>query len=872
MRNTIIVTVLLFVGVIAASIFYFRDINKEQHNTLKPLKYLPDNTYLIASIKNDEITDNIFKDFDLFDALLGHQEMELIKRYKNQILRHEALYEFIEGQDVFLSFHPHADSLDMLFTVPTAQNISESDVNNLMNAYSANYKIQTIDTLSERITAFSFGTPDTTLYATYYQQVLFASYSKDIILAVLNKSIPKLSEKQIDYFIQHSSRNTPLSVFFPHQNDSAVVKHFQQREKGIFSDQFVGLQGQSAWNINFKQDALMLTGESEVDNSKGNYIALFRNQTKKTQRLYNYFPSNTAVFMEYSISNYAKFEADLKQYFEAREEFKKLESTFQNLADSSSSIGKLSHLLQHNFALVEQTNQVHVGFIGIADTARWKDIENRILEDEGEDIFRFRNANVLYALYGEVFKYHTRPYVSRVDDVLVVANSRNELQNYINNFRRKDLLTGTLGFKNFEKLQGNEANVTLFVHNKNSFSKILYSLPIHYQKKFRNKENYGYQDFYSWSLQLSGNNGNFSSQVYALYKSKNALGSTPTWTYQLEDRAITAPYVFEHSDTSRMILIQELDHTLHAIHPSGNKLWSTIIAGRIIGEIQQLADRSILLVTDRSRLYRLDTNGKNLKGFSTGIPNEPLFEPTLFKTNDQEIILVPTANSIYAYTMEGNRYTDWDSENISQRITTNLILTQKNEVLFGTDNGTIIWLNDKGKTTSTEKIPSDSKVQSIMDFSNLKVQAVVDDGLVYRSREGTSHVRWELEELKNKFWTGFRQISGTAFPELILLNENQLKVYNNEDSLQLQFEHYFTRNIDNKPQFFKNRTSNDYFIGIASKATNLLYLFGDNGAVLNGFPVEGQPLFYYGGINYNSETYLLCMRRDKKLYAFKHQK
>src|SRR5690606_36679285 len=140
---------------------------KKQHNTLKPLKYLPDNTDLIASIKNDEITENIFKDFDLFDALLGHQEMELIKRYKNQILRHEALYEFIEGQDVLLSFHPHAISLDMLFTVTTSQTISESDVNNLMNPYSANYIIPTIHTLSGRITAFSFGTPDTTLYATY---------------------------------------------------------------------------------------------------------------------------------------------------------------------------------------------------------------------------------------------------------------------------------------------------------------------------------------------------------------------------------------------------------------------------------------------------------------------------------------------------------------------------------------------------------------------------------------------------------------------------------------------------------------------------------------------------------------------------------
>jgi hypothetical protein len=134
MRNTIIVTVLLFIGVIAASIYYFRDINKEQHNSLKPLKYLPESTFLIASIKNDEITDNIFKDFDLFDALLGETEMQLIKKYKNQILRHEALYEFIENQDVYISFHPEADSLNLLFTVPTSHTIEESDLTALMQA------------------------------------------------------------------------------------------------------------------------------------------------------------------------------------------------------------------------------------------------------------------------------------------------------------------------------------------------------------------------------------------------------------------------------------------------------------------------------------------------------------------------------------------------------------------------------------------------------------------------------------------------------------------------------------------------------------------------------------------------------------------
>lgn len=875
MRNTIIVTVLLFIGVIAASIYYFRDINKEQHNTLKPLKYLPDNTFLIASIKNDEITDNIFKDFDLFDALLGQKELQLIKKYKSQILRHEALYDFIENQDVFISFHPDADSVNTLFTVPTSTNIDESDFNILVEQYSKSFKISSTDTLGQKIISFSFVSPDTTLYATYYEQVIFASYSKSTLISVLDKSKPKLSEHQIDYFISNNSRNTPLSVYLPHQNYPAIIKHFQQREKGIFADQFKGLDGQSAWNINFKQDALMLTGESEINNTKENYLALFRNQTKKTQRLYNYFPSNTAVFMEYSLSNYAKFEADLKGYFEVREESKRLQSTLESFADSSSSLSKLTSTLAHSFALVEQTNQAHIAFVGLNDTTTWKEIANRILEDGSEDIFRFRNSNILYALYGEPFKNMSRPYVARVDDVLVISNSNNELRNYLNNYRRKDLLTGTLGFKNFEKLQGNEANVTLFVHNKNAFSKILNSLPRHYQGKFRDKENYGFQDFYSWSVQLSGNNGNFSSQIYVLYKSKSALGSTPEWTYQFDDRAITAPYVFEQSDTSQMILMQELDHTLHAIHPSGNKLWSTVISGRIVGNMQQMADRSIVFVTDRNRLYRIDTSGKTFKGFSTEITEEPIAEPLISKWNDKDIFVIASKSSIYAYDTDANRLSDWKNADIEGTILGTVKQAGANYVV-GTSYGRVYFLNNDGSLHKEIDIPGDVEFKTpigVIDMGNntYEILAFDNKSTLYRINADKVVSEIKIEQETDKYFGAFENINGSSAPEFILVAQNKLSAFET-NSYKPLFEFHFTKDIDDRPQFFKISNSNQYTIAVASKATNLLYLFGENGTIVDGFPVEGQPLFYYGKINYNSDTYLLCMRRDKKLYAFKHQK
>src|SRR5690606_41559649 len=89
------------------------------------------------------------------------------------------------------------------------------------------------------------------------------------------------------------------------------------------------------------------------------------------------------------------------------------------------------------------TSTTHIYTLSLHDALP---IANRILEDAGDDIYRFRNGNILYALYGEPLKNMSRPYVSRVDDVLVIYNSSIELRNYLNDFCRKELLTGTMGF------------------------------------------------------------------------------------------------------------------------------------------------------------------------------------------------------------------------------------------------------------------------------------------------------------------------------------------------------------------------------------------------------------------------------------------
>ncbi len=870
MRNTIIFSAVLFIAVIAASIYYFRNLDNEHNQAAKPLKHLPDNTLLIVSLHNNEVSDNIFKDFDIFDALLGGDEMQLLGQFKNQLLRQEEIGQFFQDTEIYISFHPSKKGMETILTIPTSTAISADLFATLLKNIPQKYTVSHTDTLGQTIYNLTYGNKDSVLHVLYYQNILFSSSSKQLLTKIVDKSTRHLPDEQIDFFLKNSSRNTPLSIYFPHQQYDSIVHLYQRRNTGIFLDLFKNIQGQSAWNINFKQDALMLTGESELDQYSENYVSLFKNQQKTTQSLYNYFPANTAVYMEYSISDRSKFQKDLRNLFKRRKE-----EVAQKI-DTTAFGQHLEHVIGDKFACIETANQNYIGFIQLNDTAAWRELQSTYLERTTDSIFRFKSSNVLYNKLGDPFKQLSRPYVIIVEDILVLANSSNTLKSYREDWIKKNLLTGTLGFKNFEKLQSYEANVTLFIHTKNAENKIVSSLTQPFQDNYKNTANYGFQDFYSWSVQLSGNNGKFTSQLYALYKSKSALGVTPEWTYSFDNRSITAPYIFEHSDTSKFILIQELDHTIHAIHPTGTKMWSAVFSGRIVGDIQQLEDRSIVLVTDKDRLYRFDTAGKPLPGFSIGLPEQPVATPTLADFEGKKVILVPTERTVLAYDLTGKKNTDWENFEIPDKISGPVVQVGK-LLAVASSSGKIYYLNLKGQKQEEVNIKGMTTFHNPLGvYANDNTYHILvtdTSSNFYKVTPNKTPTPQAFEKNSPSHLVDFQYLSGNRWPEMIILDGSHLQAFNIEDDPKLLFEYNFTKDINDRPQYFTSASNkNQVLLGVASKPTNLIYVFEEEGNVMNGFPVEGLPLFYYGQLNYNSGTYLLTMRTDRKLYAFRHQK
>ncbi|GHE23524.1 PQQ-like beta-propeller repeat protein [Sphingobacterium griseoflavum] len=872
MRNTIILSILLFVAVIGASIYYFTDLNGSEKEGLRPLSFLPKETFLVSSFHNDAITDNIFKDFEIFEALVGKGEMKQWQFWKSKLLRNAALQPYVNGTDILISFHPSGEKIVSLFSIPTNERIQGADLETMIREAASDYEVTARDTLGVRIFDLHADSKDSIFHITYYKHIIFASYSDSLIYKVTDPKQPKLSKAAIDYFVENNSRNSPLCVYFVHDQIDHIARHLMRGQPGSYLELFRSVGGQSAWNLNFKNDALILSGESETMRERKNYLEVFGRQSKTTQSLFNYFPENTASYMAFAISSSAMFHDDLQKMFDARGEADRLSNLFQQSAIDSELLTSKDtrQIFGNEFAIVEQSNQTILGFIKLNNSTEFSRQIDLISTQTGDSLFRFDHANMLYALFGDPFKAFNRPYFIRIGNIVVLASSQSVLQDFKRDWARENLLINTLGFKNFERIQGNEANVTYFQRMRSSSSLISNLLKPAFRSDFRHNSDYGFQDFYSWSVQISGNNGDFLSSIYGIYKSKTALGATPEWTYAFKNRPITAPQVFEHSDTSQFILIQEQDHTVHGIHPSGKQLWSAVFQGRVVGQAQQLADRSIVLVTDRNRLYRFDSNGNGLPGFSLGLSSEPSYSPTIADVGGEQLIFIPAGNELLVYGLDGRRMEKWTSEKLAGRILFD-VKVRNNEVFVGTDNGYFYQFDAMGQLLRKEVVEG-SHFRSPIAFLSTSDQSLSLAAVDTASNLVT--VDFKNPAIKRKIgpWHGksvfaFDQSGSYPAGRLIVLDGKKLVVNQFPDG-QLIYDFTFTQVVDDRPQFFDN-AGNGKLMGIASRENGLIYIFDEKGSVIEGFPIESMPLYYYGKIDYNSPTFLLSVRRDRKLYAFK---
>ena len=100
MRKIIILTSVLLISTILIAILYFSNLGVETHNNDKILASIPQETALIFQFKNDRSLNDVFKDYEIFNTILGAQRVAEITQLQLLLLEHPQLLEASDNQNI----------------------------------------------------------------------------------------------------------------------------------------------------------------------------------------------------------------------------------------------------------------------------------------------------------------------------------------------------------------------------------------------------------------------------------------------------------------------------------------------------------------------------------------------------------------------------------------------------------------------------------------------------------------------------------------------------------------------------------------------------------------------------------------------------
>lgn len=876
MKKIIILSSVLLIAIAFIAIKYFSELTGTSKNSSKILKYIPADAALIINFSNEDSFYDILKGYELFDELIGEQRSAEITQLRSMLLSQPGLSAITAEKKIFISFHQlQTDSLDYLFSMGINESVNPKEALTLLSDLPG---VKCTQLAQNDIYKLEFNTLNRPFYLYLASGVATGSYSKALLEVSINAKTEKILPEFIEEINKETSKtqSTPINLFINQRNLAAFVSSFF---KGKASGNLLllkNLRGFGILGMNFKSDALMFNGNSIPDTSSANYLNTFLNQQPVKNELKIILPFNTANYISFGISNHRQFHKSLENYFSKKSELRQLRTQLKMIqATKSLSIDQdLLPKLGNEFLIFETAQKERLALIKLHNGTALETSLALISSKSSAVISQLNYSNIFYYCLGEPMKLFTRPYFQIIDNFLVVANSQGAITRYMESYNSNNFLVKSKDFKEHDQLVSGQSNITFFVDNKNSQRIIQTSLRNRYSNLFAN-ENSGLRNFYGLSIQWSSAKTYFQTNIYANYNGLGKQEFKRIWSFKMNARIASAPYVFMDGD-KKIIMLQDNVYNLYAISDEGKKIWATQLPGTIRSKLYQLNDQSILFNTE-DKIFRIRPNGSAVEGFPVSLPLKTSYGLTLTGTNPAvDHIFLAAQNTILGYDLAGKRLDNWN-KTLPNRIGAELLysdLENEAHIIAVTRPGEFHFFNARSGALSY-KVAEKSVVTEFKNSifpstseTNANSSVITTDtaGIIHEIVFNGSITRTALGVWNKRHVFGYKNISGDSNSEYIYLDDNSLSAFNKDHSPVFSFD--FEDSAERNLQFFVLDGST-WSIGVSSYANNELYLFDNEGNLSKGFPIKGLGEFYIGSIRKDGLQYLICGSKDGYLYGYK---
>lgn len=521
MNKIIGITTALFIVVLSLAYLYFSNLNVKSRNNDRILSEIPGDAAMLFQYPNDKSLYDIFKDYTLFDTIIGTQHKNELSRLKKLYADYQKLANITEGQKVFLSFHPSKDeTVQFLWSIALKEKLSFTELENILKE---NSKAGTISQNKSSQNILEISNPNSkqkTFYICIDNNIIRASFSIDLLQKSLDPDSKKISSefiKEINLGLKQDAN--ALANLFINYDKPGFLKSYFRRGLSQNLEFFESFRGYSSLELNYKSDVLMFNGITRTSPEKSSYINIFLNQKPVKNTIKRVMPYNTSSSISYGISDYTSFKNELNALFKNRKELDTLNKQIEAI-HSETGINPerdITKLWGNEFITLHLSTFENLGIIKVKDGRKLQFFLDPLSTNYSESVRKMKYGNLFYSFFGDPLKKYSKPFFTIIDNLLILSNSPVSINRFLNHYNTERLMYKSDAYIQFDQLVGDQSNISFAIYLSNARSLLNNSLRKGYSSSI-NSSRYGFKDFYAISYQLTGNKEYFFTNFYTGYK------------------------------------------------------------------------------------------------------------------------------------------------------------------------------------------------------------------------------------------------------------------------------------------------------------------------------------------------------------------
>ena len=520
MKTIIGITSALFIAVLSVAYLYFSNLNVKNRSNNQILSEIPSDASVIFQHQNDQSLYDIFKDYTIFDTIVGPQKKEDIHWLTNYLMSNVTLKTVMSGQKVFLSFHPSkTDSVDFLWSMQLKEKLNEEDIRKISVSDPSN-QILTFQETEQDIFLIKNKTRNRPFYFAIVKGIVRGSFNKDLLFRSLDKNSEKIDPEFIKTINEgvRKDENALVNLFINYNRQGFLQPFFRNNLSGNF-EILQSFSGFSSLSLNYKNDDLIYNGLTNILNKKNNYTRLFLNQTPVKNTIKTILPYNTSNALVYGLSSYTLFHDELSGLFKDRKE---LDTLNKQMGKITSETGvnpdrDLQKLWGNELSTIQLSTYENLAIIKVTNGTQMQFFLEPLSSTYSETIRKINFESLFYNYWGDPLKKYAKPFYMISDNLLILSNSPGTLQRYLKDYNSEKFLLKTESFRQFDQLVGDQSNISFILHFSNSASILKNLLKRNYAENFGN-DKHGIKDLYAVSYQLASNKDHFFTNFYTGYK------------------------------------------------------------------------------------------------------------------------------------------------------------------------------------------------------------------------------------------------------------------------------------------------------------------------------------------------------------------